>query len=201
MAEAQKSDTKIASAPGGGTGGAAPDAGTTLVVDNATGATIQAAPTMRPVEIRKAPDPIKERYFKEQAFRQNTWIATPEKGVRLEDVLKPEFWANVAKLLRAPDKIIVMAEDKSFYCELVVFDSYATRAEVRVFGEPIFDDPAKRHIAESDYGVVDGGLNKRWTIIQKSDGRELKADGTLHTREAAEIWLRDYLRLRGVRAA
>ena len=75
------------------------------------------------VEVKAQPKPaesLRDVWFTSAEYRQNVWFATPARGTTVQDLLRREFWANVAQQVRVPDKIIVMLEDKSLYAELVV---------------------------------------------------------------------------------
>jgi len=141
--------------------------------------------------------PLNENTFHGREFRQNCWVAFVEKTINPEDLLDRDFWANVASKLRAPDKIVIMREDRAWYREVIVFQVANTWAVVRPIGEVVYaagikGGPLPR--AEDDYEVQDLGLNKMWGITSRKTGQILKGDGTLKTREAAEAWLRDWIK-------
>lgn len=156
-----------------------------------------------PVPMPQKPrEPIAERRFSERDFKQLTYVALPEKGTTIDDLLRRDYWANVAAKLRETSKIFVMCEDKSYYCELIVFATGSNWAEVRMWGSPIFIDTAiVGGQAATDYEIVNDGLVNKWIIRRRSTGQNVKADGTLQTEDAARAWLREYLNAQGLRTA
>ncbi len=150
---------------------------------------------------REAPmKPLNEMRFTGRDFKQNEWVAIIEKGTTLDHVLNREFWANNAAKLREFDKIIVMAEDRRLYAELIVFAVGSTWAEVRLLCPPIVvTNVIARSGVADDFEVVDGGIYKGWCVRRISDGRFVKEDGTCKTEDAARQWLAEYLRAMGRR--
>jgi hypothetical protein len=141
--------------------------------------------------------PLNETTFHGREFRQNCWVAFVEKTITPDDLLDRDFWANVAAKLRAPDKVVVMREDRAWYREMVVFQVANTWAVLRPIGDVVYaagvrGGPLPR--PEDDYEVTDLGLNKMWGVTSRKTGQVLKGDGTLKTRESAEAWLRDWIK-------
>lgn len=175
---------------------------------------VAAAPSQAPVIAAPAPTGpvlaasamqprlLNETRFYGREFRQAEWLVIAEKGTTIEDLNRKEFWANVAQKLREPDKICVIAEDRSFYAEFVVFVAAHNWALVRPFGEPVYLEKAQFPAPEEDYEIQDDGLQNRWIVVEKRTGRVIKGDGTLMTRQAAENWRRQWLQAtRNPRAA
>ena len=147
--------------------------------------------------VRKLPAPPKvadERFFELAESRQNAFFFRAPKSFTVEDLLRRECWANVVGRLRVASKIIAMREDGEFYVELVVFGVGINWAETRILTGPINGSAAlARSTAADDFEIRYGGLIKNWIVVRKSDGAEVKSDGTLQTEVAAQAWLREYL--------
>jgi hypothetical protein len=144
---------------------------------------------------------LNEMQFFEQGTRQNSWIAIAKAGTTIEEVLDRDYFGNVASKLRVPDKIAVIAEDKSFYLEVIVFLVAASWADVRLFGTPIkWDQAGGVPRMESEYDIVYGGLITEWTVVHLKTGRTVKADGTLKTREQAARWVADYVKSQSMKS-
>ena len=156
-----------------------------------------------PKVAEKKPEPhvCHPNNFHEAAFRQNSWFAIADVGVKPDDILNIEYWRHhAAQKIRPGDKIAVMCEDKSWYVEAVVFATYGHGAVVRFISQPvIIREKAELPAAESDYVVEDLGLAKRWGIRRTKDSRIVQSG--LESREAANKWVYEYLRAQGQRAA
>lgn len=159
----------------------------------------QGAPTVLPMKPVK---PIEERYFQTREMRQNEWHALVGASVTPEDLLKREFWGQVRQKLAPGDKVVVFSENRRMYAEMVVFSVGLNYAELRFIAGPILvaAEVASRSIA-SDFEIRDLGEIKKWGIIRITDGREIKADGSLKTAEDAQRWLGEYLKLEARKVA
>ncbi len=165
-------------------------------------ATVAEPPALTPVEMMKAfpkGSPAEKSVmanggrFNERGQKQLEYALIAEAGHTIDDLLKPSYWRHVAPLLKPLTKISVMADDQSFYCELIVFEATTVSAAVLLFGEPIIvTDRTKLALPSLDLEVFHGGLHKQWCVRLKSTGRILR--DSLPTDDAARAWLRDYTR-------
>lgn len=148
------------------------------------------------------PEParLEERFFHSREIKQNEWYAIAYSGLALADILKREYWANLTRKLKQGDKIVVVSEDMRLYVELIVFAVGSNWAHVEVLGAPIMVN-AELNSLRADYEIRNLGLIKKWSIIRSEDGREIKADGTLHSFEQAAGWLNEFLRQQYGRSA
>jgi hypothetical protein len=142
---------------------------------------------------RKQAEPLAERQFFLGESRQNVWCAYINDEVSIVDVLDRKFWAHVAAKLTCPAKIVCIWEKKNRYAELIVFGSYGTWADVRLLTKLEIGENAPLQRAEDDYLIEDGGMIRGHQVIRKSDGKVIKGDGKLKSREEAAVWLRDWL--------
>lgn len=110
-------------------------------------------------------------------------VLTPEPGTTLEEILRPEYWANVASRLNVnrpddfkhvPDVIRVCPADSSWYAELLVVNAGALAARV-VLKEHI--EIAKIAAAAvkvpTGYKIEHRGKGG-WRVTRVSDGAVLK---------------------------
>lgn len=120
------------------------------------------------------------------------WAVTVEHGTKIEDVLKPEFFAHVARALRPFAKIMVLADDMSFYAELMVKSAGATWANVEplvvldLTASPARDDPV------SEYSVGYGGPHHKWRVLQASASEPVSKGH--ESEKLARAWLDDHLK-------
>lgn len=116
-------------------------------------------------------------------------------GQTLEDALKPEFWAHVAKQMRQHDIVRIIPEDGSYFVEAVVLRAERLFAMLKVLREiplvgvtPVeIEEPA----SADSLTVKWGGPHLKWTVLRKSDGERIK--DSLTDKASAELWARDYL--------
>lgn len=132
--------------------------------------------------------------FKEASYERTVYVATPEAGVTLDEIQKPEFWSHVAAKLKPYDMIEARAEDGSYWAQLLVINCNHLSAHVALLqscdlnvGEPDQDDAAG-----SDYEVKWGGPHAKHRVQRKSDGEVLK-DGFAN-KQAATKYLTEHLR-------
>lgn len=123
---------------------------------------------------------------------------TVEMGTKVEDVLRPEFLANVAPRLTPYSKIRVRVDDGSWYAELLVLSVGRTWAKC----EPLFvleltaSDTDQTQAEHNDgYKVQFRGEHHKWCAVRKEDGAIVKDQ--MQTKREAEGWLSEYLRTVG----
>ncbi len=136
--------------------------------------------------------PAEERYFFLREQKQTEWLLYIKKDVTVQDLLRPRFWSAIARKLKAFDTVIVMSEDRQLYVELLVVASAQTWAEMRFKIEPIvIPASVAGKSTMTDYDVIDGGLIKKWCVVEKVTGREINTMSA--TPEVAWNWLREFL--------
>jgi hypothetical protein len=140
----------------------------------------------------------------------NRFAVNADADTTVEDILKPEYWANVASHLRphGGDEIVVTCEDMSFRAHLWVVSAGHTWAQVRLIGEPIVEKAQEaREISVTDDGKVFvqwRGPHDRWSVMRReADGTKTKIRVGLSSRDDAEREAKDHLRviLKPARAA
>lgn len=121
-------------------------------------------------------------------YKFNEWSVVLEYGVPFEDVFKPEFWAHVARDLKAGDLIHVRTEDGSFYAKLYVRASDRLWAKVGTLEAVRFAD---------DKPVDQEGLEVKWQIgkrcfavVRKVDGQVIQSG--FQIKEDAAAWMSDH---------
>lgn len=156
---------------------------------------------------------ILEGAFKQADFARNTYRINIGNGVTLDDVLKHDYWANVARFFSADggDLIEVLSDDKSFYAELIVLSASKVDAKVAVLRvvqlgalnrEVIADDTvfaageqaviAKRgKISADEFEVYWAGAGK-WCVKRLSDKVKINDNG-FASKEEAENFLSLYI--------
>lgn len=140
-------------------------------------------------------DPLNEMSFQEHGWKQMHYDAIAAPGVQPADVLKREYWSHVSQKLRPMTKISIMADDRSWYGEVVVFQSYLQGALVAFVHPPVRLEKSGVTREESEYDIIDGGMSKSWCVVRRKDQRFV-SEG--HTSEAAaSMWLSNFLKAQG----
>lgn len=120
------------------------------------------------------------------------WAVMVEDKTTIEDVLKPEFFAHVARALRPFAKISVLADDGTWYAELLVKSAGSNWANVVPLQIVDLRGVAAAVVPADAYAVGFGGPHHKWRVIRNSDS-ELVSKG--HESEAlAKAWLVDHLK-------
>jgi hypothetical protein len=122
-------------------------------------------------------------------FRTHYVAAVPE-GVTADDVQQPEFWAHVATKLRRMDMIEVLAEDESYYAELLVMDAGVGFAKVKMLRFVELEAAGESTEANSAFKIEWKGIAKKYSVIRKSDSVTLR-DGFTKKFDA-ETWVRGH---------
>lgn len=159
--------------------------------------------TTKDIQALKAADPtaarpaaLNENAFHLAQFKQNIHYAIVPKGVTLNDAMHRDYWANVAQRLSDMDKIVMVADDRSFYAEAIVLMKAHNWAILRLCFPAMDLAGASRPAAPTaEYEVQDIGLQLGWGVVRKADGAVVLGNGQFRTREQAENAMRDWLKV------
>jgi hypothetical protein len=105
--------------------------------------------------------------------RRNIWQIVPEDGTPYESLFDKDYWAAMAAKLRPYDRIEVLADDGSYYAELLVLSSTKTQAEVMELRKI---DIATKEVApvKEEFSVKWRGPHSKWSVIRTADGSIVK---------------------------
>jgi len=137
-------------------------------------------------------DPIR---FKQTEFANTSWTVTVEAGTVLEDLLIPEFFANVAAHLRPYDRIIARVDTGEWYAELLVLSCGRTWVKTKVLAGislTTTDVDMTQAEAAEGYSIVHRGPHLKFCVIRKSDKQSLRDE--FDTKEMARAWLADHVK-------
>jgi hypothetical protein len=152
------------------------------------------------IEQKRAPK-ITDAKFKASHYVQKNFIATPDYGVTLEQVMDEAYWGHVARELKAGYTIEVMPEGLPYYAKLIVIHSdEKTRAMVKLlqFNDLVNEAP-RPELAEivKEVGVgtkFKAERNGRWfRVVRLSDGEVMKNNCV--TMAEAEAWAAENLQI------
>lgn len=125
----------------------------------------------------------------EAEFTRVVWTAAPEQGTTLADMVKPEYWAHVAKYLKPGFRIEVMPEDGAWFAELYVRAVKEQAAVVHVLRAVTFDEAQPTSEAHALYYAKFCGPAAKWRVYRTVDNAVMTEK--LDTREQAEQWIAD----------
>lgn len=157
----------------------------------ATAEQAQAAPK---VEERKV-TPMDLVRFKGIEYMREHYLCTAHENTRPEDLLKPEYWAHVATLMRPRSRIEAWANDGTWVAEYVVLEAGRNWARLFMLGSHFLStrDVALTQVeALSPFEITHRGPHSKWSVIRKSD-REVMTEGH-ETQDGAEAWVRERLK-------
>lgn len=143
---------------------------------------------------------IRSGQFKGAEFTRIIFSAQPDAGTGVEDLLRPDFWANIAEQLKPGARIEVMPIDGAYFAELLVLSSNRNAAVVVPLR--VVDLVATVAITESgedpEYSVKFRGPRK-FCVIRNSDGQPVIED--IDTKDLAYRELAEYVKAHKPRAA
>lgn len=116
----------------------------------------------------------------------------------MEDLLRPDFWTNVAAQLKPGDRIEVYPEDGAFFAELLVRSCNRTSAVVLPLRFNDLVGAVEESTDDASFYVKFRGPRKH-CIMRASDDMPIIED--IETKEQAYRELEEYLKTHSHRAA
>ncbi len=128
-------------------------------------------------------------------FANASWTITVEAGTTLEQVMSPEFLANVASQMRPYDKIMVRVDDGVWYAELLVLTAGRTWVKTKKLID-VHLTSQDVDMTESDradgFEIKHRGPHNKFSIIRKIDNEVIREQ--FETKDEARTWLADYVK-------
>jgi hypothetical protein len=116
---------------------------------------------------------VKEAQVQRFEFDNTVWSVSVDAGLPFEEVLKPEFWANVVrpKNMKIGDELKVTPNDNSWRAHLLVRDCGAVWAKVGVLSKVEFEAQEESgDQSVSGFRVEWQGLANKHVVIREKDG-------------------------------
>lgn len=134
--------------------------------------------------------------FQQAEHARTVWRVVAEEGTAIEDVLKPMFWAHVAHTMARFDKIEILADDETWFVELIVRDCGRGFAKVALFAKIEFDaaDGEKSTTLEG-FTIAWKGPKRRFVVVRDADSTLVKEE--LASKALALAWVQDFVRAGG----
>lgn len=148
------------------------------------------------VELKPKPAAALQRSaLKLRESTNNSWRIVAARGVTRERLLDPSYYSVVGDLMLPYDKLHIIAEDRSYYCELLVTDcgrGYASVTEL-LFA-PLEALLVCQDSLPSNHEIIHLGADDLYGVKRTSDG-VLLGKG-FASRQAAVDFLLDHATLR-----
>jgi hypothetical protein len=110
--------------------------------------------------------------------RRNIWQIVPEDGTPYELLFDKDYWAVMASELRTYDRIEVLADNGSFWAELLVLMATKTQAAVMELRKIDISTSSSTGSGaaevEEEFAVKWRGPHSKWSVIRKTDRSVVK---------------------------
>jgi hypothetical protein len=136
-----------------------------------------------------AVQPLDGARMRECEFERTVWVITAHENTKPEDLLRLEYWTNVAEKLKPYDKIEARADDGTWYAEYLVVESERLWSRVCLLNKVDLDEAPKSDEArpEAEFRVEWKGPAHKWSVIRSSDSAMVKEG--LGSRTEANAWV------------
>lgn len=124
--------------------------------------------------------------FREAAVMRNIWQAIPEDGTPFEALLDPAYWSHHASKARIGDRIEVLAEDGSYFAELIVREQGNLSVKVAVLRKVDLEAVPETPLAEG-FDVQYRGQVRKHCVVRLRD-KAIVSEGH-ENKAAAFAWL------------
>jgi hypothetical protein len=148
------------------------------------------APPVVPQTLKQAqPKKLLHNRIQGAEFVRNLYCITPEAGTDIQDILMPDFYAHLTKIIKIGDKLEAVPDDMQWYAELLVQDVGPGFAQVSLL----------RHIELESIDPRDelagitiewAGRHKKYRVMR--GGEEL--DSKFSTQSKAREWAEQYVK-------
>lgn len=133
--------------------------------------------------------------MRESEYERTDYCATAELGTRLQDILKPEYWAHCAAQFKPYDHIEVRVDDGSWIAFLLVLQSERNWAKVFLISSHDLTGVDVKEVAPEEYLIEWKGPQHKWSVIRNADKEMVKTKCA--DKDEAQTWLKQHLRAVG----
>lgn len=130
------------------------------------------------------------RNFKAAEVVRNHWVADPEFGTPPEALLDKAYWAHVSAQLRRGDIITALAEDNSYWSELLVLDAGKLFAKVVQLRCVQITSAQMLNVEVPEGFEIKFRGPKKWSVLRGKDVLVEDKD-----KAGAEQWLKEHLKV------
>ena len=124
----------------------------------------------------------------ESTYARTIWCVKPEISVTVKDMLSPDYWAHVARSMRAGDRVEAIPDDRHYFAEFFVLAASTNWAKLILLREiPLIKD--NEEVQTDGFAVKFAGAHK-WRVTR---GKEILSKGH-DDKDSAAKWLADNLK-------
>jgi hypothetical protein len=139
---------------------------------------------------------LNSKRFGNSEHKRTIWDADAAVGDTLLDLMRPDYWSNIARHLKSKDRIEVVCEDNSYFAELYVFSAGTNWVKVGLLRYEVFAENAATNgltmQGTPEYKITHGGNVHKWRVIRLADGECITKNTPFITQREAEDWLLNY---------
>ena len=128
-------------------------------------------------------------------YERQDWVANIEYGWTVEDIKRPEFWANMAMFMKPYDHIEARSEDGSWIAYLIVTGTDRTWARVcvdRIVNLTTKDVSTSQAALGPKHRVEWKGPQHKFAVIRLADDAMIKRE--FQEKDQAITWMQEYER-------
>lgn len=126
--------------------------------------------------------------IEESTYARTVWEVKPEPAAKVEDLLVPEYWAHVAKRMRAGDRIEAIPDDRHYFAEFFVLGAASNWAKLVLLRHTVLIKD-NQPMSKNGYIVKFAGAHK-WRV--EKDGSVLSKGHD--DQKAAAAWLANHIK-------
>ena len=132
--------------------------------------------------------------MKECEFERTVYTITTHENTSPEDLLKPEYWTNVAEKFKPFDKVEARADDGSWYAEFLVLETSRrwTRMHLLMQANLTTTDVSLTQSKLGEFNIEWKGPARKFCVIRASD-QEMIHEGE-QSKGTAHAWLAERIR-------
>ena len=115
--------------------------------------------------------------LKPAEYTRTVYSHAVAQGNQYDDVLRPEYWVHLTKVLRPGDRIEIKGAEDKYFAELFVanVNELGVRVVELVKVSITENAPAEEEVDDPEYSIKLRGP-KKWSIVRKADGKVIKED-------------------------
>ncbi len=126
--------------------------------------------------------------IEEAVANHNTWQVKPELSVRVNDLLDPNYWAHVARRMKAGDIVIAVPDDRHYFAEFFVLAASTNWAKLVLLRHKVL---IKDNVpTEKDGYIVKFAGKHKWRV--EKDGEVLSKSHD--DQKSAAAWLAEHIK-------
>lgn len=132
--------------------------------------------------------------MKECEFERTVYTITAHENTEPDDLLKPEYWTNVAEKFKPFDKVEARADDGSWYAEYLVMETSRrwTRMHLLAAHNLTTADVSLTQVKLGEFGIEWKGPARKFCVIRLAD-QEMIHEGEA-SKAGAHAWLAERIK-------